>query len=125
MIDPGLKQSAINAYLAGGFSLRGLGKKYGINYKTIHGWVLAHQRQEAEQQTAASQTAILHAMNEASKQAGHTEVAGGPAAQIKELQKQLAQERLHNKLLTAMIDVAEEELKIPIRKKYGTRQSSK
>jgi len=44
---------------------------------------------------------------------------------VLELQKQLEQERLHNKLLTAMIDIAEEELKIPIRKKYGTRQLKK
>ena len=42
-----------------------------------------------------------------------------------ELQKQLEQERLHNKLLTAMIDIAEEELKIPIRKKYGTKPLKK
>lgn len=45
--------------------------------------------------------------------------------EIIELQKQLEQERLQNKLLTAMIDIAEEELKIPIRKKYGTRQLKK
>lgn len=45
--------------------------------------------------------------------------------EITELQKQLTQERLHNKLLAAMIDIAEQELKIPIRKKYGTRQLKK
>ena len=42
-----------------------------------------------------------------------------------ELQQQLEQERLRNKLLTAIIDVAEEELKIPIRKKYGTKPLKK
>ena len=41
------------------------------------------------------------------------------------LQKQLAQERLRNKLLTAIIDVAEQELKIPIRKNYGTKPLKK
>lgn len=41
------------------------------------------------------------------------------------LKKQLEQERLRNQLLNAMIDIAEKELKIPIRKKSGTRQSSK
>ena len=43
--------------------------------------------------------------------------------EIVALQKQLAQEKLHNKVLTAMIEIAETELKIPIRKKYGTKQS--
>ena len=42
-----------------------------------------------------------------------------------ELKKQLAQERLRNKLLNAIIDIAEKELKIPIRKKSGTKPSSK
>jgi UDP-glucose 6-dehydrogenase len=41
------------------------------------------------------------------------------------LQKELTQERLRNKLLTAIIEVAEEELKIPIRKKYGTKPLKK
>jgi DNA-directed RNA polymerase subunit K/omega len=45
--------------------------------------------------------------------------------EIIELQKQLARERLHNKLLIAMIEIAEQELKIPIRKKYGTKQLKK
>jgi UDP-glucose 6-dehydrogenase len=44
---------------------------------------------------------------------------------VASLQKELAQERLRNKLLTAIIDVAEEELKIPIRKKYGTKPLKK
>ena len=44
---------------------------------------------------------------------------------ITELQRELAKERLKNQLLNAMIDIAEKELKIPIRKKSGTKQSSK
>jgi hypothetical protein len=45
--------------------------------------------------------------------------------EVEALQKELAKERLRNKLLTAIIDVAEEELKIPIRKKYGTKPLKK
>jgi hypothetical protein len=41
---------------------------------------------------------------------------------VKKLQRELEKERLHNKLLNAMIDIAEEQLGIPIRKKYGARQ---
>lgn len=44
---------------------------------------------------------------------------------VEALQKELAKERLRNKLLTAIIDIAEEELKIPIRKKYGTKPLKK
>jgi hypothetical protein len=42
--------------------------------------------------------------------------------EVKELQRQLDEARLHNKLLTAMIDIAEDELGIPIRKKRGAKQ---
>lgn len=124
MIDLDLKRTLINDYLTGGYSYRGLGKKYGISHGNIHRWVLSYQQQEEAAQQAAAQTAILHTMNEEARGAARQEVSS-PAVQIQELQKQLAQERLHNKLLTAMIDIAEEELKIPIRKKYGTRQSKK
>ena len=124
MVDSGLKQTIINEYLVGSFSYRQLGKKYGISYNTIHRWILAHQQQQLEQGQAIAQAAILQTMKEDAK-ATDQPLISNPAEQIKELQKQLAQERLHNKLLTAMIDVAEEELKIPIRKKYGTRQFKK
>ena len=45
--------------------------------------------------------------------------------EVQALQKELAKERLRNKLLSAIIDVAEEELKVPIRKKYGTKPLKK
>jgi hypothetical protein len=37
----------------------------------------------------------------------------------------LEQEQLRNKLLNAMLDIAEDELQVPIRKKFGTKQSKK
>ena len=48
-----------------------------------------------------------------------------PREEMEALKKELAQERLRNKLLTAMIDIAEEQLKIPIRKKSGTKRLKK
>ena len=124
MIDLALKQVIINEYLVGGISQRRLSKKYGISHQSIYRWVNEYEQGQTNTASAAAQAAILQAMNEQAKQAGQPEMIS-PAAQIQELQKQLAEERLHNKLLTAIIDVAEEELKIPIRKKYGTRQFKK
>lgn len=46
-------------------------------------------------------------------------------AQLKALQKQLALSELKVEALETMIDLAEEELKIPIRKKSGSKQSKK
>jgi hypothetical protein len=42
---------------------------------------------------------------------------------IKTLQAELRKSQLHNELLNEMLNIAEEELKVPIRKKHGARQS--
>jgi transposase-like protein len=118
MFDLSTKQAIINEYLVGGTSLRLLGNKHNVHYKTINRWVLDFCRTQDEE---AIEAAILRSM----KENPVTENRTAQAARIRELEKQLEQERLHNKLLTAMIDIAEEELHIPIRKKYGTKQSKK
>jgi len=41
---------------------------------------------------------------------------------VKLLQEELRKSKLHNKLLNAIIDIAEEQLKIDIRKKSGTKR---
>jgi hypothetical protein len=41
---------------------------------------------------------------------------------LKQLQEELRKAKLHNKLLNAIIDIAEGRLKIDIRKKPGTKQ---
>ena len=41
---------------------------------------------------------------------------------VKTLQEELRKARLHSQLLSAMIDIAEEDLGVTIRKKYGAGQ---
>jgi len=41
---------------------------------------------------------------------------------VKILQEELRKAKLHNELLNAIIDIAEEQLKINIRKKSGTKR---
>jgi len=41
------------------------------------------------------------------------------------LKKNLKEEQLKNKIYVKMVDIAERDLNIPIRKKYGTKQSEK
>ena len=110
------KESIINEYLIGGTSFRILEKKHGISRSTINRWVLGYQGFICIRKSPKESISLLEMKKE-------------PAVvlptEVIELQKQLAQERLHNKLLTAMIDIAEKELKIPIRKKYGTKPLKK
>jgi transposase-like protein len=99
-------------YLAGGITLRELGQKYGLNFRQIHRWIKAHERAEAEEKLAVKRAARSLATSQ-------EEIP----ADVETLQKQLYEARLHAKLLNAMIDIAEEQFEIPIRKKSGARQS--
>lgn len=113
------KQAIINEYLLGCFTYRELEKKHGVSRQTINEWVLDYQG-IPRSKTIRRQKAKLQLMKGEQK-----EKTLPLPKEILELQKQLEQERLHNKLLTAMIAIAEQELSIPIRKKYGTRQLRK
>jgi len=110
------KEQIINEYLIGGISFRILGRKYGISRSTINRWVLEHQGFICMRKSSRESITLLE-MNKEPTEILPTEIV--------ELQRQLDQERLHNKLLIAMIEIAEQELKIPIRKKYGTKPLKK
>lgn len=110
------KEQIINEYLLGGSGYRALAKKHGVGRSTINRWVLDYEG------IFNPNKAIEESSNLGCMQKVPTE---NLPKEFVELQKQLEQERLHNKLLTAMIDIAEQELKIPIRKKYGTRRLKK
>ena len=110
------KEQIINEYLLGGFSYRALAKKYGFSRTTINNWVMGYEG------TYRGNSVIEKSSNLELMKKNSSEIL---PQEIVELQKQLKHERLHNKLLTAMIDIAEQELKIPIRKKYGTKRWKK
>ena len=43
----------------------------------------------------------------------------------KQLEKDFKDEQLKNKIYVKMVDIVERDLNIPVRKKYGTKQSEK
>ncbi len=111
------KQKIINEYLLGKVGYRVLSKKYGVSRSAINRWIMDFQGRPRSK-SRELKTVHLPLMNQ-------TDTNEKLPREIAALQKELAKERLRNKLLTAIIDVAEEELKIPIRKKYGTRPLKK
>jgi len=100
------KQAIITEYLCGNLSLRQIGRKYNIDHKTIHHWVMKHEGKKPSKK-ADSET-----------EAENTELP----SDIKQLQEELRKAKLQNKLLNAIIDIAERELKVDIRKKSGTKR---
>ena len=112
-----IKEKITEEYLAGKMSMREIADKYGFGKTSIHRWVMEYER------TSGSKVGMLKELTSPSMNL-KDEKQGLPD-DISLLKKELEDERLRNKLLTAMIEVAEEELKIPIRKKYGTKPLKK
>ena len=82
------KEQIINEYLIGGISFRYLAKKYGISRSTINRWVLEYQGFICMRKSHKESITFLE-MNKEPREVLPTEII--------ELQKQLEQERLHNK----------------------------
>ena len=97
--------------MSGDVSYREMEARYGISSSTLQRWVQA-AGDEAKGSEADGKTV--------------TETSGEPgknlASEVKRLRGELRKVELHNKLLNAMIDIAEEQFEIPIRKKRGARQ---
>ena len=104
------KEAIIAEYLAGGTSLRKLSAKYGIKHQRIHGWVQAYQGRSKKK-------------IEVNHFRGRPRKTQPTESDVKKLQQELIKAQMHNKLLNAMIDIAEEQLGVPIRKKSGAKQS--
>lgn len=121
-----IQQQAVKEYLLDGIPYRALAKKYGVSRSTINKWVLVYQgihniprshkqiSYDLQQKTLGkkSKQPILQHQNELEKK-------------IALLEKQLEWEKLKSHALDTMINIAERELNIDIRKKHGTKQSGK
>ncbi len=107
------KKEVVEEYLRGGESLRELGKRRGVSAATIHRWVREHKEKKGLGKVEGCGEKRRHGM-----EARDTKMPGD----VRRLQKELEEARLYNKLLNAMIDIAEEEFEIPIRKKHGAKR---
>lgn len=107
------RQKAVREYLLGGCTYLQLEKKYDISKATINRCVLKYQ---AQQQAKLKRVSLA---------SDPMKLKSNQAASVEQLQKLLEQEQLRNKLLNAMLDIAEDELQVPIRKKFGTKRSKK
>ncbi len=103
------QEAIIAEYLLGDTTYRKLGTKHGVDFRAIHHWVSRFQGKLVKKVNPKMK------LNEGLlKEELPTDV--------KQLQEELRKAKLHNKLLNAIIDIAEEQLKIDIRKKSGTKQ---
>ena len=122
-----IKNLVIQEYLAGGTSYRKLSAKYGMSRDVINKWVMIHQGIHNLQPSEQQQKYYISAMNSSKKKFTTEQQQSLQAMQekIASLEKQLQWEKRRADALDTMINVAEQQLNIPIRKKPGTQQSEK
>ena len=97
------KKAVVEEYLRGGVSLRELSREHGIKYQTLHRWVKDHESGKTE----------------ADKR--RREVVEEMPREVRKLQQELYEARLKAKLFETMVDLAEKDLGIPIRKNFGAK----
>ena len=122
-----IKDQIIQEYLATGCGYRTLQKKYGISRTTICKWVQVYQGIHNLPPTTLQQKHYLDPMEKGEKnnQDGTTEKEQELLKRIAFLEKQLQHQELRAEVLDTLINVAEKQLNISIRKKPGTQQPLK
>lgn len=94
----------VREYLAGGTTYRRLSHKYGVARTTVHHWVKSGIGMESMCRAEAPVE------------------ERGDSTEVRRLKAELGKARLENKLLNAMIEIAEEQLGVDIRKKPGAKR---
>ena len=102
------KESIVAEYLLGNHTYRQLGKKHNIDFIIIHSWVIKFKGKSKPSSTKVNPPL--------------PESGSNKSAEVLQLEEALRKEKLRNELLNGIIDIAEKELKISIRKKSDTRQ---
>ena len=122
-----LRDQIIQEYLATGCGYRQLAAKYGISRTVISRWVLIYQEVHNLPATDLQRKHYREPMKQKKKKKDKREKQDKSEllAKIAMLEKQLKHENLRSEVLDTLINVAEKELNINIRKKPGTQQSSK
>ena len=120
-----LKTQIIQEYLTQGGGFRQLADKYGMSRTTICKRVMIHQGIHNLPLTEKQQQHSVYSMSNKRKKLNPEELQSAEALQqkIAALQKQLEWEKLRVEALDTMINIAEKDLNITIRKKPGAQGS--
>jgi len=111
-----LKLKYVQEWLNTDISLKDLKKKYGVGSNDcLYQWMRKFGLLEPKEKLIKEHSTM-------SKETGITEREKLQQTRIRQLEKDLEYEKLRTHALDKMIDIAERDLNIAIRKKSGTRQ---
>lgn len=111
-----LKLLYVHEWLNTDISLKDLKKKHGVGSNDcLYQWMRKFGLSKPNEKLIKDHSTM-------SKETGITEREKQQQVRIRQLEKDLEYEKLRTHALNKMIEIAERDLKIPIRKKSGTRQ---
>ena len=120
------KDPVIQEYLTQGDGFRKLAAKYGVSRTTIYKWVIIHQRIHNLPPTEKQQLYSTSSMNSSTKKSTESQLTNqSMQQQIAAIENQLQWQKLRADALNTMINIAEKQLNISIRKKPGPQQPEK
>lgn len=104
------REKIVSEYLAGGITYRQLQAKHGVDYRTIHHWV---------QQFTGKYTSGNNLVEPSTER-----VLEEPLSrEVNQLQAELKKAKLHNELLTSLLDIGKHQYGLDLRKKPGIKRS--
>jgi len=113
------RKEVLTAYFESEESISMLARRFGVKQDTVGSWVYRHQQPENQKKKVTFADSKEKPMSSKKLQTNPAE------ARLKDLEAELERERMRSICLDKMLDIAERELKVNIRKKYGAKQFKK
>ena len=104
------REEVVREYFRGGLTYRELERKYSVPTSTIHRWVKEFEKASGPEGLRKGKVRRALVVKESEL-----------STEVRQLRRELEEARLYNKLLNTMIDIAEDEMGIDIRKKRGAK----
>ncbi len=119
-----LKRRVAQCYHTSDLSLVKVGKKFGVSARCVFYWARFYQSEFAQEAQLRQEITTFGAVTNTSKPMKEKKLTPEQmVARIAELEQKLEHEKMHRIVLDTMIDIAERDLNIAIRKKSGAKQS--
>lgn len=120
------REAVLTAYFTSHESAAAIALRFGVNKGIVSTWTQRYKHLYVELRSKSDNQPIFEGKSTSSTDmARETQTPLELETRIKELEQQLDQERLRSLCLDKMIDIAERDLNIVIRKKSGAKQSKK
>ncbi|MDR0907065.1 MAG: helix-turn-helix domain-containing protein [Rikenellaceae bacterium] len=121
---PDFQRMVAKAYYTSDKSMAKIGKEFNVNASSVYGWAQRYKEDFSGEVSIRQEMSTFKSVINVAAPMKKKELTPEQMEQrIIELEAQLKREQMRSNVLDKMIDLAEQDLKIPIRKKSGAKQS--